>query len=151
MGPDTYSALTASGSTSEATEGQFDSNSYSSEERDRALSRVYLKIAEAWSLNQYEIDSLAGVDSSPGAAHGGFRQNQSLDDEQAERLRCVIAIFSGLESFFGVESAFSRGWVTSENSDALFGKKTPLSLMIEGGLEKIKEVRGYVDGLAFGL
>jgi hypothetical protein len=64
------------------------------------------------------------------------------------RVSAIIGIFGGLQVIFG--ERVRDEWVRLANSGPIFGGKSPLEFMIEGGLEAMIAVRRYVDAKAAG-
>jgi Protein of unknown function (DUF2384) len=74
---------------------------------------------------------------------------QALSQDQLTRASAMIGVFKGLHLLFA--DAMADRWVRLRNSGPLFGNRTPIETMIEGGIPAMIEVRRYVDALRGGL
>jgi Antitoxin Xre/MbcA/ParS C-terminal toxin-binding domain len=71
---------------------------------------------------------------------------QALSQDQLTRASAITGIFKGLHLLFA-DSMADR----LRNSGPLFGNRTPIETMLEGGIPVMIEVRRYVDALRGGL
>jgi len=60
-----------------------------------------------------------------------------------------LGIFKGLQLLFS--KPLSDEWVRLVNNGLLFGGRSPIDTMIQGGIPKMLEVRRYIDGLRSGM
>ncbi len=74
---------------------------------------------------------------------------QSLTQDQLTRASALIGIFKGLHLLFADDMA--DRWVGLRNTGPLFGNRTPIETMVDGGIPVMIEVRRYVDALRGGL
>lgn len=113
----------------------------------KAISRL----AENWQLSATEISELLGGISErtwyrlrKGAAGG-----EALSQDMLTRISLLVGIYKGLHLIFS--DPLADEWVRRANSHVLFGGRRPLQAMIEGGIPKMLETRGYIDALRGGL
>lgn len=124
------------------------------DEGDRKrLSEVALKafrnIAEHWSLTAPEAASLLGVSVSTWERMRRPGRAASLNQDQLTRVSAMVGIYKGLHLLFADD--MSDRWMQLENSGPLFGRRTPVQAMIEGGIPAMLDVRRYVDAVRGGL
>lgn len=124
------------------------------DERDRArLTPAALEairnLAKAWNLTGDEMAALLGVSPSTWDRIKGDAWGQALSQDQLTRTSAMIGVFKGLHLLFADDMA--NRWVRLRNAGPLFGNRTPIDTMIEGGIPVMIEVRRYVDALRGGL
>ena len=124
------------------------------DEKDRArLTPAALEaarnLAKAWDATGDEMAVLLGLSSSTWDRIKGGAWGQALSQDQLTRASALIGVFKGLHLLFA--DAMADRWIRLRNSGPLFGNRTPLETMIEGGIPVMLEVRRYVDALRGGL
>jgi hypothetical protein len=60
-----------------------------------------------------------------------------------------VGVFKGLHLLFA--DSMSDRWVRLRNKGPLFGDRTPIDVMMEGGIPTMLDVRRHVDALRGGL
>ncbi len=123
-------------------------------EKDRArLTPAALEamrnLAKAWDATGDEMAVLLGLSASTWDRIKGGTWGQALSQDQLTRASALIGVFKGLHLLFA--DAMADRWIRLRNSGPLFGNRTPLETMIEGGIPVMLEVRRYVDALRGGL
>ncbi len=123
-------------------------------EKDRArLTPAALEamrnLAKAWDATGDEMAVLLGLSASTWDRIKGGAWGQALSQDQLTRASALIGVFKGLHLLFA--DAMADRWIRLRNSGPLFGNRTPLETMIEGGIPVMFEVRRYVDALRGGL
>ena len=123
-------------------------------EKDRArLTPAALEamrnLAKAWDATGDEMAVLLGLSASTWDRIKGGTWGQALSQDQLTRASALIGVFKGLHVLFA--DAMADRWIRLRNSGPLFGNRTPLETMIEGGIPVMLEVRRYVDALRGGL
>ena len=73
----------------------------------------------------------------------------ALSQDALTRVSLLIGIFKGLRLLFSEQ--LSDEWVRLPNEGAVYGGRRPLDSMIEGGVQKMLEVRRDLDALRSGL
>ena len=125
----------------------------SAEERKR-LSKSsligFFKMMEIWNLRDEDARMLLG-----GISNGQFYEMKKdpkgkvLDVDRMYRVSYLIGIFKAINILHGKELADE--WVQLQNSNSMFGGKTPLQYMIDGGLPAMQTVRRLLDGRRGGM
>lgn len=72
-----------------------------------------------------------------------------LDQDKLTRASLIVGIFKALRLLFNQDMV--HGWPTASNTGPLFGGRSPVALMIEGGIPTMLRTRRYLDGLRGGL
>lgn len=106
-------------------------------------------LAKAWGVTGSDMAALLGVSPSTWDRIKGDAWGQALSQDQLTRASAMIGVFKGLHLLFA--DAMGDRWVRLRNSGPLFGNRTPIETMIEGGIPTMIEVRRYVDALRGGL
>jgi len=106
--------------------------------------KAFFKIAELWGLNVKEQMLLLGLESEstyyswkrdPGSA----RVSRDLED----RLSLTLGIYKDLQILLPNTVSADR-WIKKENSNPLFGGRTPMDLLASGYLPDIYKVRMHL-------
>jgi hypothetical protein len=122
------------------------------EDRERltpAALEAIRNLSKAWSVTGNEMAALLGVSPSTWDRIKGDAWGQALSQDQLTRASAMIGVFKGLHLLFA--DAMADRWIRLRNSGPLFGNRTPIETMIEGGIPAMIEVRRYVDALRGGL
>lgn len=109
-----------------------------------------VRLAELWRLTSAEACALLGDVSE----RTWFRMKKgewsgALSQDNLTRISALIGIFKGLRLLFS--EPLSDEWVRLPNKGPLFGGRSPVAAMIEGGIPRILQVRQHVDALRGGL
>lgn len=73
----------------------------------------------------------------------------TLSQDQLTRASALIGIFKALNLLFA--DSMADRWPRLVNRAPLFGQRSPIDAMIEGGIPLMLESRQYVDALRGGL
>jgi hypothetical protein len=115
-----------------------------------AAIRAYRSLAKRWRFSNAEAASLLGVSgSSWDRIKRDGRVAASLSQDQLTRISALTGIFKGLHLLFSDDMA--DRWPRLANSGPLFGGRTPVEAMIEGGIPSMIEIRRYIDAVRGGL
>lgn len=116
------------------------------------LTKVGLKafraLAKRWELSPIDAASLLCVSSSTWTRITGDRWKGVLRHDQLNRLSALVGIFHELHSLFADDMA--DRWPCLPNQGPLFGGRSPIEMMIDGGLQNMLEVRHHVEALRGG-
>jgi hypothetical protein len=111
--------------------------------------KAFIRLALQWKLTNSQAATLFGVSQSTWERIKRGRHYEVLSQDQLTRVSALLGIFEGLYSLFTDETA--NLWLQSDNSGPIFAGKTPLEVMIEGGIPAMLEVRRYIDAVRGGL
>jgi len=108
------------------------------------------RVAELWKLTASETSALLGDMSE----RSWYRLKKgeartALSQDELTRASALIGIYKGLHLLFS--DPLADEWVKLPNRGPLFGGRTPLMVMIEGGIPAMLDVRRHVDALRGGL
>lgn len=112
--------------------------------------KAYLSIVDQWNLTGAEAAALLAVSTSTWER---IKRDPSsagaLSQDQLTRLSALIGIFKGLHLLFADQMA--DRWIKLSNRGPLFGNRTPVVAMIEGGIPQMLDTRRHVDAIRGGL
>jgi hypothetical protein len=112
--------------------------------------KAYRSLAQRWGLGNSEAASLLGVSGSTwDRIKRDGRAAPALSQDQLTRISALTGIFKGLHLLFA--DAMADRWPRLPNEGPLFGRRTPIEAMVEGGIPSMIEVRRYVDAVRGGL
>jgi hypothetical protein len=104
---------------------------------------------ELWGLAKRDAAALFDVSESTWARMKSGAYRGTLDRDKAMRASLLIGIFKALRLLF--DGPLTYGWPTAPNAGPLFGGRTPVQAMIEGGIPTIALTRQHLDALRGGL
>jgi len=105
----------------------------------------FFKMMEIWKVRDEDARMLLG-----GISNGPFYEmkknprDKVLDVDRMFRVSYLLGIFKAINILHGQELADE--WGHLPNSNPLFGGKTPLRYMVDGGLPAMQNVRRLLDG-----
>ena len=122
--------------------------------KDRArLSATALEAFRAlgreWKLSNGEAAALLGVSESTWDRIKRGAWGQPLSQDQLTRVSAVVGLYKGLHLLFA--DGMADRWPRLTNSGPLFGRKSPIEAMIDGGIPVMLDARRYVDAVRGGL
>lgn len=119
----------------------------------RRLSPAELKasrrIGETWALTPYEVASLLGMTSAEYDQALVNPEEIVLRPAQFYRAGLLISIFGALRQLF--DPPLADRWPGRPNTGLLFGGRSAVKLMQEGGVESMKDVLKYLGAVGQGL
>ncbi|MGA2080502.1 MAG: antitoxin Xre-like helix-turn-helix domain-containing protein [Holophaga sp.] len=104
--------------------------------------RAFFRIAERWGLAEADQQALLGGISRSTLHRWQRNQDALLTVDQLERVSCLLGIYRNLRILL---PATADGWVSRPNTAPLFGGRTALEVMAEGGISALRQVRTYLD------
>jgi hypothetical protein len=124
----------------------------SKSERERLSAsalRGFFKIMNCWRVRDEEARFLLG-----GISNGPYYlwkkdPQRLLDADVLTRISYLVGIFKALNILYGEKLA--DDWVKLENSNRIFGGRTPLDYMVRGGVPAMQTVRRLLDARRGGM
>jgi len=127
-----------------------DLNAKSARERlSRSALKGFFKLAQAWGLRDEEACVLLGGLSSSAFYEWKKKPDRVLEVDRLTRISYLLGIYKALHILYGDKLADS--WMRLPNRNAIFGGKTPLAYLQEGGLPAMQAVRQLLDARRGGL
>ena len=106
--------------------------------------RTFFRIAAAWQLSVVEQRGLLGWPAASTYHKYKARDYAALSFDTLTRLSLILGIYKSLQVLYP-EPRFADGWVRMPNTNLLFGGTSPLTLMIDGGIDGLFKVRRLLD------
>ncbi len=105
--------------------------------------KAFFTIVARWGVRDEEARALLG-----GVSNGPFYRwkkdpARTLDTDTLTRVSYLVGIFKALHLLYG--PAIADEWVRLPNANRLFGGRSPLAYMVEGGLPAMQTVRRLLD------
>src|SRR6516162_159425 len=106
--------------------------------------RTFFNVAQAWNLTNEEQRGLLGW--PPESTFFKYKAGDpgTLSFDMLTRISLVLGIYKDLHILYP-EPELADRWVKLPNSNALFGGKPALSLMVDGGMDGLYQVRRLLD------
>ena len=122
------------------------------DDRER-LSKTALKgftaLCQHWGLNNADAAALLGVSESTWDRIKRGSWSQPLSQDQMTRASAAIGLYKGLHLLFA--DSMADRWPQLANNGPIFGRRTPVEAMIDGGIPAMLETRHYIDAVRGGL
>ena len=119
----------------------------SAEERKRLSGSAlagFFKMMDIWKVRDEDARMLlGGISNGPFYEMKKNAQGKVLDVDRMFRISYLLGIFKAINILHGQELADE--WVQLPNGNSMFGGKTPLRYMIDGGLPAMQNVRRLLD------
>jgi hypothetical protein len=115
--------------------------------------RGFRALAERWGL---PLDQQLALLGSPARSTYFAWKRASptrapvLSADTLTRVSLLLGIFAALERWLGNAPHEADAWIGRANDDHPFYGRSPLALMLDGGIPAMTQVRGYLDTLAGG-
>jgi len=107
--------------------------------------RAFLNVAEAWNLSNEARRALLGWPAESTFFKYKAGEIGTLSFDMLMRISLVLGIYKDLHILYPEPDLADR-WVSLPNNNALFGGRPALSLMTEGGMDGLYQVRRLLDG-----
>jgi len=115
-----------------------------------AAVRAYRSLVKHWGLNNNEASNLLGISGSTwDRIKREERSATPLSQDQLTRISALTGIFKGLHLLFA--DGMADTWLRLPNEGPLFGRRSPIEAMMEGGIPSMIEIRRYIDAVRGGL
>jgi hypothetical protein len=112
-------------------------------EMARAGLTAFFSISREWGLDTARERQLLGSPGRTTFFEWKRRRQAHLSRDTLDRLSYLIGIYKALRILFSERAAHE--WLTHPNADPLFGGRSPLEHMLQGGVVGLAEVRRYLD------
>ena len=109
----------------------------------------FFKLTAAWKLRDEDARELLGGLSSSTFYEWKKNPDRVLEVDRITRISYLLGIYKALHILYGDKLADE--WVTLPNTNPIFAGRTPLALMLGGGLLAMQTVRKLLDARRGGL
>lgn len=114
-----------------------------------ALIKAVVRTADNWALTNAESAALFDVPTATWSRMKAGSYNGTLDQDKVTRASLMIGLFKGLRLLFN--GPLTYGWPKAANAGPDFLGRTPIEIMIAGGIPAMMRVRQHVDALRGGM
>lgn len=114
-----------------------------------AVVRAVVRAAEAWKLTNAEAAKLFDVPIATWNRMKAETFRGTLDQDKVTRASLIIGLFKGLRLLFN--GPLTYGWPKTPNQGPGFNGRTPVEVMIDGGIPAMMQVRQHIDALRGGV
>ncbi|WP_245479841.1 MbcA/ParS/Xre antitoxin family protein [Hansschlegelia zhihuaiae] len=111
--------------------------------------KAVVRACEFWGLTNKEASDLFDVPIATWCRMKAGTFRGRLDQDKITRASLIVGIFKALRILFNREMVNS--WPKATNTGPMFQGRSPVALMIEGGIPAMLRTRRYLDGLRGGL
>jgi len=118
-------------------------------QEEAVIVKAVVKACDFWNLTNREAAQLFDVPIATWNRMKAGDFKGRLDQDKRMRASLIVGIFKGLRLFFNGPLTYQ--WPKAVNTGPLFSGRSPVDLMIEGGIPVMMKVRRYLDGLRGGL
>ena len=109
----------------------------------RSALRAFFNIMQQWSIRDADARALLGGIASSTFYDYKRSPDRVLDQDRLMRISYLVGIFKALHILHGDELA--DRWVLMPNRNRIFGGRSPLDYMLQGGAPAMQTVRRLLD------
>lgn len=113
-----------------------------------AIIKAVVRATEAWKLTNAEAAALFDVAPTTWSRMKAGTFRGALDHDKLTRASLIVGLYKGLRLLFNGPLTF--GWPKTANKGPGFSGRTPVQVMIEGGIPAMLAVRRHIDALRGG-
>jgi hypothetical protein len=106
--------------------------------------RTFFNIATVWQLSVAEQRALLGWPAASTYHKYKSGDHAALSFDTLTRLSLLLGIYKSLQVLYP-EPRFADAWIRMPNTNPIFGGATPLSVMIDAGIDGLYRVRRLLD------
>lgn len=107
--------------------------------------RSFFRIVQAWALTASQAQVLLGAARSTYHKYQSHPDSARLSRDTLERISYILGIYKALNVLLPRADA-ADAWIKRPNSDAPFGGRSALDVMLGGNVADLFQVRNYLDG-----
>jgi hypothetical protein len=106
--------------------------------------RSFFNLAGKWSLSVSQQRGLLGWPAA--STYHKYKAGQvgSLSFDTLTRISLLLGIFKALHILYP-QAELADQWIKLRNANPMFGRKSPLDVMIDGGIDGLFQVRRLLD------
>jgi hypothetical protein len=107
--------------------------------------RTFFNVASAWGLSVKEQLALLGFPAA--STYHKYKSGQigTLSFDTLTRISLILGIYKALHILYP-DAALADNWLRLPNTNELFGGRPAISMMIDGGIDGLHQVRRLLDG-----
>lgn len=107
--------------------------------------RTFFNVVTAWGLSVKEQLALLGFPAA--STYHKYKSGQigTLSFDTLTRISLVLGIYKALHILYA-DRTLADGWIRLPNANPMFGGRPAITLMVDGGLDGLHQVRRLLDG-----
>ena len=119
------------------------SDKYERARLSRSALRAFFNIMQRWSIRDVDARQLLGGIAS--STFYDYKRNprRVLDQDRLTRISYLVGIFKALHILHGEDLA--DRWIALPNRNRIFGGRSPLDYMLQGGAPAMQTIRRLLD------
>jgi hypothetical protein len=117
-------------------------------EQKRTIIKAVVRATDAWRLTNEEASALFDVPIATWNRMKASTFRGTLDRDKLTRASLIVGLYKGLRLLFNGPLTYC--WPKTPNKGPGFDGRTPLAVMIEGGIPAMIRVRDHIDALRGG-
>ena len=111
----------------------------------RVIVKAVVRATEAWDLTATEAAVLFDIPLATWNRMRSATFNGNLDRDKVTRASLIVGIYKGLRLSFN--GPLTKSWPTLPNKGDFFGGRSPVEIMISGGILSMTRVLQHIDAL----
>ena len=112
--------------------------------------RTFFRVADAWGLSVAEQRALLGWPAASTFHKYKGGDYGTLAFDTLTRISLVLGIYKALQVLYP-EASLADAWIKLPNTNPIFGGRPARTLMVEGGIDGLLQVRRLLDARRGGL
>jgi hypothetical protein len=112
--------------------------------------RTFFRVADAWGLSVADQRALLGWPAASTFHKYKGGDYGTLAFDTLTRISLVLGIYKALQVLYP-DATLADAWVKLPNTNPIFGGRPALTLMVEGGIDGLLQVRRLLDARRGGL
>jgi hypothetical protein len=107
--------------------------------------RAFFNLTREWKLDVADERALLGW--PPASTFHKYKSGDAgvLSLDTLTRISLVLGIYKALHVLYP-EPAFANGWIRMPNSNSMFGGRSPMAYVADGGIDALFQLRRLLDG-----
>jgi Protein of unknown function (DUF2384) len=112
--------------------------------------RTFFRVADTWGLSVAEQRALLGWPAASTFHKYKGGDYGTLAFDTLTRISLVLGIYKALQVLYP-DASLADAWIKLPNTNPIFGGRPALTLMVEGGIDGLLQVRRLLDARRGGL
>lgn len=114
------------------------------DEQAKVALKAFFNIGKRWQLNEDDEAAVLGQPDRIALRDWKIGKGPELVEETIVRISYVLGIFKAINLLLPIPER-ADAWISKPNKAPIFGGRSALDRMTDGGLEDLKVVRQYLD------
>ncbi|MFG6565870.1 hypothetical protein ACGYLI_16760 [Sulfitobacter sp. 1A13421] len=115
------------------------------EDEKAALTRTAPRLLKTWGVGDADAARLLRLPDAEWKAIKSGNDDCQLTDDQLQLVGALVGTHGALKIIFAGEADRVSSWVHAANSGPIMQGRTPIEVLIEGGLPEAMRIRSYLE------